>query len=96
MSRARTEQPAPPGIDYRDEVPSAEAFAALFATTGWDPHGRLTVGAAAAALAHSWFAVSVYEGERLVDTGRIVGDGVLHALLADVIVDPGYRRRGAS
>jgi GNAT superfamily N-acetyltransferase len=45
-------------------------------------------------LAPTWYAVSAYEGERLVGTGRIIGDGVLHALLVDVIVDPDYRHRG--
>ena len=81
-------------IEYRAAVPAAEAFSRLFATTGWDPQGRLTAVTAGEALAHTWYAVSAYDGDRLVGTGRIVGDGVLHALLADVIVDPDYRRRG--
>jgi len=81
-------------IDYRAEVPFAAAFVALFVTTGWDPQGLLTIDAAEEALARSWYAVSAYEGDRLVGTGRIVGDGVLHALLADVIVDPAYQRQG--
>ncbi len=83
-----------PVIVYRAERPDPDAFARLFRLTGWDPGGRLTQAAAREALAHTWYAVCAYEGERLVGTGRIVGDGVLHALLADVIVDPAYRRRG--
>ncbi len=82
------------GIEYRSSVPEAGAFARLFATTGWDPEGRLTAARAAAALARSWYAVAAYDDGRLVGIGRIVGDGVLHALLADVVVDPGYRHRG--
>ena len=81
-------------IEYRAAVPAPEAFARLFATTGWDTEGRLTAATAGEALAHTWYAVSAYDGDRLVGTGRIVGDGVLHALLGDVIVDPGYRHRG--
>ena len=81
-------------IEYRAAVPAPEAFARLFATTGWDTEGRLTAATAGEALSHTWYAVSAYDGDRLVGTGRIVGDGVLHALLADVIVDPGYRHRG--
>ena len=81
-------------IDYRDSAPSPEAFAALFATTGWDPEGHLDGPAAAEALRHSWFDVSAWDGDRLVGMGRIVGDGVLHALLADIVVDPAYRGRG--
>lgn len=85
---------AVPEITYRAECPTPEAFVRLFRLTGWDPGGRLTPAAAREALAHTWRAVCAYEGERLVGTGRIVGDGVLHALLADVIVDPAYRHRG--
>lgn len=81
-------------IAYREAVPDAAAFAALFATTGWDAGRPLTIEAAALALAHTWFAVSAYDGERLVGTGRVIGDGVLHALIADVIVDPASQRRG--
>ena len=83
-----------PLIEYRAEIPDPLGFVHLFATTGWDPQGHLTVAAAAEALAPTWYAVSAYEGERLVGTGRIIGDGVLHALLVDVIVDPAYQRRG--
>jgi len=87
-------RPDAPQIEYRAEVPDPIAFVALFATTGWDPEGRLTVGAANEALAHTWYAVSAYDGTRLVGTGRVIGDGVLHALLADVIVDPDCRHLG--
>jgi GNAT superfamily N-acetyltransferase len=85
---------ATPEIEYRAEVPEPVEFVRLFATTGWDPQGRLTVAAAAEALAPTWYAVSAYQGTRLVGTGRIVGDGVLHALLVDVIVEPRDRHRG--
>jgi len=83
-----------PVIEYRAEVPDPPAFVRLFSTTGWDPQGHLSVESAAEALAPTWHAVSAYEGERLVGTGRIIGDGVLHALLVDVIVDPSYRHSG--
>lgn len=87
-------QTATPVIEYRAEIPDPLAFVRLFTTTGWDPQGRFTVAAAAEALAPTWYAVSAYAGVRLVGTGRIISDGVLHALLADCIVDPGYRHRG--
>lgn len=81
-------------IAYREAVPDAAAFAALFATTGWDIGRPLTIEAAAEALAHTWFAVSAYDGERLVGTGRVIGDGILHGLIVDVIVDPKCQHRG--
>jgi GNAT superfamily N-acetyltransferase len=81
-------------IEYRLAIPEAAAFVALFESTGWDPEGRLTVDAARDALAHTWCAVSAYDHDRLVGTGRVVGDGHIHALLSDVIVDPDYQGRG--
>jgi GNAT superfamily N-acetyltransferase len=81
-------------IELRDEAPSPEAFAALFATTGWDPGGRVDAVAAEAALRHSWSAVTAYADARLVGMGRIVGDGVLHGLLVDIVVDPTYQGLG--
>ena len=65
-----------------------------FETTGWEPDGRLTAEAARDALAHTWYAVSAYDDDRLVGTGRVIGDGCIHALLADVIVDPRYQGQG--
>jgi GNAT superfamily N-acetyltransferase len=95
VARRVVMSPTPkPLIEYRAEVPEPVAFVRLFSTTGWDPQGRLTVAAAAEALAPTWYAVSAYAGDRLVGTGRIIGDGVLHALLVDVIVDPAYRHLG--
>lgn len=82
------------GIEYRSGIPKAEPFVALFETTGWDPEGRLTVEAARDALEHTWYAVSAYDDGRLVGTGRVIGDGCIHALLADVIVDPRYQGLG--
>lgn len=81
-------------IEYREAAPSPEGFAALFATTGWDPEGRVDAAAAEAALRHGWFDVTAYDDGRLVAMGRIVGDRVLHALLVDIVVDPAYQGRG--
>jgi predicted N-acetyltransferase YhbS len=81
-------------VEFRVEVPDPAEFLRLFRTTGWDPDGRLTLAGAREALDRTWYAVSAYAGDRLVGTGRIVGDGVLHALLSDVIVDPAWQRRG--
>jgi GNAT superfamily N-acetyltransferase len=89
-----TSEPVGVVLELRDDAPSPGAFAALFETTGWDVDGRLDAAAAEVALRHSWFAVSAYADGRLVGMGRIVGDRVLHALLADVVVHPAYQGLG--
>jgi predicted N-acetyltransferase YhbS len=46
------------------------------------------------AIRHSWHLVTAYDQNRLVGTGRIISDGVFHALIVDVIVSPEYQARG--
>ena len=46
------------------------------------------------ALSGSWFAISAYCEDRLVGFGRVISDGVLYALVADLIVIPGYQGKG--
>ena len=38
--------------------------------------------------------VSAYAGQKLVGFGRIICDGVLHALILDLIVHPDYQNLG--
>lgn len=81
-------------IEYRSEFPSTDKFWPLFLTTGWNQRYQLTAGEYEKALVASWFCVSAYDGERLVGTGRAVGDGVVHAMIYDMIVAPGYQGQG--
>jgi GNAT superfamily N-acetyltransferase len=79
-------------IEYRDELPRPEDFLRLFHAVGWPTSARgERLGRAIAA---SWHAVSAYDGDRLVGMGRTISDGAIHALLADVIVDPEWQGRG--
>lgn len=77
---------------YSDELPAPEAFLRLFTSTGWAtalPPERL-VGA----LDASWHCVCAFDGDRLVGMGRTLSDGALHALIVEVIVEPGWQGRG--
>ena len=46
------------------------------------------------ALDNSWYVVAAYQGSELVGIGRLVSDGVLYAMIYDMIVKPSYRGRG--
>ena len=76
------------------DVPPAEDFWRLFATTGWNEEYRLPSEKLFSAISNSWRAVSVYQEGSLVGFGRIVSDGVLHAMIYDLIVDPAWQGRG--
>jgi len=46
------------------------------------------------AIQKSWFYISAYEKEQLVGFGRIISDGIAHALILDMIVLPEFQNKG--
>ena len=81
-------------IRYESRVPGPRDFWTLFATTGWNDEYRLSAEELYAAITNSWHVISVYHDDQLVGFGRVVSDGVLHAMIYDLIVDPLYRGNG--
>jgi GNAT superfamily N-acetyltransferase len=81
-------------ITYTDTLPESCAFAALIDTTGWFAQAPLDMVALDQALAHSWATLSAYDGELLVGFGRVLSDGVIHALIVELIVLPEYQDQG--
>ena len=54
----------------------------------------MTADRLAASLPHAWYAVCARAGGQIVGAGLVLSDGVLHALIVDVIVLPEMRGRG--
>jgi len=81
-------------ICYRTGPPGREEFFRLFETTGWNDEYRLTQEQLYEAVVSSWHTVSAYDGDRLAGFGRMICDGVVHALILDMIVLPEYQRKG--
>ena len=81
-------------IEYRDTLPDKLQHARLFATTGWNDDYRLDADQLLEAIGGSWYAVSAYDGGELVGFGRLISDGVLHALVVDLIVLPERQGQG--
>lgn len=81
-------------IEYRTIPPDPAEYAKLFETTGWNARYKASVGELGKSLNASWSTVSAYAAERLIGFGRTISDGVLYAVLFDVIVHPDFQRRG--
>jgi len=81
-------------IQFRHDLPDKEAFFRLFESTGWNADYQVDQDELLQALQNSWYIISAYAGEKLVGFGRIVSDGVLHAVLFDVIIHPNFKGRG--
>ena len=81
-------------VTYRHEPPAPDDYTDLFETTGWNARYQASPTELAQALSQSWHVVSAYEGESLVGIGRAVSDGVLYAMIYDMIVRPSHQGRG--
>ena len=81
-------------IDFRAEMPSQMQFWELFQTTSWNDTYHLSPQELSHAVSINWFAVSAFDGDRLVGFGRVVSDGVIHAMIYEMIVVPEYQGQG--
>jgi GNAT superfamily N-acetyltransferase len=81
-------------VHFETELATMDGFYALFESAGWNAEYQLSCQQLAEAIRNSWYLVAAYEGERLVGIGRVVSDGVLHAMVYDLITDPEFQRQG--
>ncbi|MBN1949493.1 MAG: GNAT family N-acetyltransferase [Candidatus Cloacimonetes bacterium] len=81
-------------ITYSHQLPPISAYFDLFSTTGWNRDYQSTARDLETALQHSQFLVCAYQEGRLIGFGRIVDDGVLHAMVYDLIAHPDFQKRG--
>lgn len=81
-------------IRYQTELSSLDGYWQLYEGTGWNREYRIVQDDLAVVLQNSWYLIAAYEGDRLVSFGRIVTDGLLHAMVYDLITDPDYQGRG--
>lgn len=81
-------------ITFTTRLPRADAYFALFESTGWNDVYRCTTDDLTHTLHASWHVESAYREEVLIAAGRLVSDGRLYAVVFDVIVAPDWQRRG--
>ena len=79
---------------YTDELPDKEKLYELYDALQWNEFLQLNAAQLYIAMKQSWYSIYVYEGEKLIGTGRIVSDGVINAYLCGLGVHPDYRDRG--
>jgi GNAT superfamily N-acetyltransferase len=81
-------------IVYREKLPALDAYHQLFETTGWNQDYQAGSDALYEAISSSWYILSAYDNDDLVGVGRVISDGVLYALICDLIVKPSYQGQG--
>jgi ribosomal protein S18 acetylase RimI-like enzyme len=82
------------GIVYDNNLPDKDGYFELFETTGWNLDYRVDADQLLEVIRNSWYHISAYDGDKLVGFGRMLSDGLLHAVIFDVIVHPDCQGRG--
>jgi ribosomal protein S18 acetylase RimI-like enzyme len=78
-------------IEIIYEIPTAQDYVNLRLRSGM---GSKDLKRSQIALENSLFTASIYDGEKLVGFGRVVGDGGITYVVSDIMVDENYRRKG--
>jgi GNAT superfamily N-acetyltransferase len=81
-------------IKFKNELPAIEKYFPLFLSTGWNDEYNLTSAQLNDVIQKSYFAVCAYDGDELIGFGRIVSDGILYAMVYEMIVNPAYQGKG--
>ncbi|MCK5246086.1 GNAT family N-acetyltransferase, partial [Candidatus Bipolaricaulota bacterium] len=55
---------------------------------------RATASDLATPIENSWYTLSAYDDNQLIGFGRLLCDGVMHAMIFDLIVHPDHQHRG--
>lgn len=81
-------------FEYKETIPDPSAYNKLFESTGWNLAYEASINELYAAISNSWYTLCTYDDEELVGFGRVVSDGVLYALICDMIVAPAFQNQG--
>lgn len=81
-------------VTYREYTPTGEEFIRLIESAGWQGITEKGSRQLETALCNSWFIVSAFKGDQLVGMGRVISDGVVQALICDLIIVPDEQGEG--
>jgi ribosomal protein S18 acetylase RimI-like enzyme len=81
-------------IIFRETLPDIKDYWDLFQTTGWNEEYNFSIQDLTKAIQKSWYSTSLYDSNKLIGFGRVIADGVHHALIVDLIIHPDYQNMG--
>ena len=77
-------------MTFKENQLTYEEYIALRSSVGWN---NFFEEQTRKSIANSLYIVTVFENEKLIGMGRLIGDGMYY-LIVDVIVNPEYQRQG--
>ncbi|MBY9081414.1 GNAT family N-acetyltransferase [Paenibacillus sp. HN-1] len=81
-------------VIYREHRPSGSEFTGLVESAGWLGIAEKGATQLEEALSNSWYTITAFHDGRVIGMGRIISDGVLQALICDLIIRPDYQGDG--
>src|SRR4030042_7020340 len=81
-------------IIYKESAPASQEYHELFVSTGWTRGIQVSADDLMIAINNSWYWITAYEDDKLGGVGRIISDGLLYALICDLIVLPANQKHG--
>lgn len=76
-------------ISIKENVNSVKEFNYLYDAVGWGSYDKKV---SEKALANTMYSVSVYDDDKIIGYGRIIGDGIF-LYIHDVMVTPKYQNK---
>ena len=77
-------------ILIKENVNSVEEFNYLYDAVGWGSYDKKV---SEIALANTMYSVSVYDNDKIIGYGRLIGDGICFMYIHDVMVEPKYQNQ---
>lgn len=77
-------------ISIKENINSIEEFNYLYDAVGWGSYDKKV---SEKALANTMYSVSLYDDDKIIGYGRIIGDGICFLYIHDVMVIPKYQNK---
>lgn len=77
-------------IEIKENSNNAEEFNYLYDRVQW---GSYDIETTKKLLKHTLYSISVYDDNKIIGYGRLIGDGIVFVYIKDVMVDPEYQSK---
>ena len=77
-------------MQIKENVKSIEEFNYLYDAVGW---GSYENNITKKALDNTFYSVSVYDNNKIIGYGRLIGDTICFMYIHDIMVDPKYQNK---
>lgn len=78
-------------IKLLENITSVEEYNYMFDQVGWGAHNKEV---SKEALKHNLYSVSIYDDDKIIGYGRMIGDQTVYAYIHDIMVVPDYQGQG--